>query len=100
VALRREISGTVVAINTRMSELKFLSWDGTVRPLGTLWTLERAGRRMTCELRTHPFGWELLVMLRGELRSSETVKAVLAVMDLADKWRGLAETEGWTRVRS
>ena len=55
-------SGTALATSagTFRQVLQRLPWEGTVRELGTLWTLAGPnGEAVRCFLTTHPHGWDL-----------------------------------------
>jgi len=80
--------------------LRFRSFERQPQQLGAVWTLEKSGRAITCDLWTHPLGWELRATKAGELLKSETVRTETAALDRADQWRAQAEGQGWTRPGS
>ena len=76
---------------------RFRSFERQPQQLGVMWTLEKSGRAIACELWTHPLEWELRATKAGELMKSETVRTETAALELADEWRVHAESQGWHR---
>lgn len=62
-------------------------------------TKPRGNRVLTavCELWTHPFGWELRLMVDGEgLRASSVVRSAQEIRTTADMWRSSLLEKGWS----
>ena len=72
-------------------------WDGISRTLGNIWTAEKAARKMTCRLVTHPLGWELRLLIGEELFQSETCRTDTKVFEVADRWESEVASKGWVR---
>ena len=50
-----------------------------------------------CELWTHPFGWELRLMVDGEgRRASSVVRSAQEIRTTADMWRSSLLEKGWS----
>ena len=50
-----------------------------------------------CELWTHPFGWELRLMVDGEgVRPSSVVRSAQEIRTTADMWRSSLLEKGWS----
>lgn len=68
--------------------LQRIPWDGTVRELGTVWTLTRPkGETVRCFLTTHPDGWELRLERNGKPLRAEAFSHGDALLDAAKAWR-------------
>jgi hypothetical protein len=46
-----------------MQVLQRLDWHGSPIELGELFIMRKNGREATCKLRSHEFGWELLLVV-------------------------------------
>jgi hypothetical protein len=75
---------------------RFDSYRG-MEPLGPMWTVTKNGRTAACSLATHVLGWELRILLDGELIRSEVCKTEPGVFDTSDGWRRDCEAKGWAR---
>jgi hypothetical protein len=68
-------------------DLAPMAWDGTLRHLATLWTLERNGRRLTCRLVSCPRGLEVWLLDGDRVVRAEVCSDEEGVSDLAAAWR-------------
>jgi len=72
------------------------AWRGA-QTLGDLFVLYRNGRSARCELRTHPFGWEL--RLTGAARDGFDLTQVCRtegeVLETSDQWKAKLIVKGW-----
>jgi len=50
-----------------MQLLRRLDWHGSPIELGELFIMRKNGREATCKLRSHQFGWELLLVVGRRL---------------------------------
>ena len=67
----------------------------------SLWVARKDGRTLTCFVRPHPLGRELLLLEGDDLRRSQVFKPDRDPQLDADQWRRAAEGRGWVvEVRS
>lgn len=67
------------------------------RPAERLWTLRKAGRQITCELRRHgEFEWETQLLRDGEFYTGGRFNLKQPAVAHADVLRRDLEAEGWT----
>ena len=69
------------------SGLTRITWDGTLRDLGTLWTIEQGGRQLTCRLVSCPRGRELWLLDGDRVVRAEVCREGESVLDVAAAWR-------------
>ena len=67
------------------------------RPAERLWTLRKAGRQITCELRRHDeFEWETQLLRDGEFYTGGRFNLKQPAVAHADVLRRDLEAKGWT----
>jgi hypothetical protein len=71
-------------------------WDGLPADLGEGFRLhkDRCGRQFeaVCSLRTHPFGWELVLNVNGNLQRSDVCRSSDEILTTTEAWKnGLIE---------
>jgi hypothetical protein len=70
-------------------------WTGTPALLGTVWTLHKGSRSATCEVWSHPLGWELRLSTDAEFVRSEVCRSLVGYLDVADGWKIAFTEKGW-----
>lgn len=73
--------------------------DGTLRDIGTLWTLRRGESSARCVLLAMPVGLELRVLMDGTMLRTERCERHDQAFELAERWRGRMMDRGWVRLR-
>jgi hypothetical protein len=76
-----------------------LDRDGTLRDIGTLWTLKRGESSARCVLLAMPAGLELRVLMDGTILRTERCGRHDEAFELAERWRGRMMDRGWVRLR-
>jgi hypothetical protein len=76
-----------------------LDRDGTLRDIGTLWTLKRGESSARCVLLAMPVGLELRVLLDGTILRTERCGRHEQAFELAERWRCRMMDRGWVRLR-
>jgi hypothetical protein len=69
-------------------------WDGDPVELGDAWTLRKGQRLARCALFSHPFGWELRLMV-GELVRSKVCRTQDEILTTQENWRAAMLERGW-----
>jgi hypothetical protein len=76
------------------------SWSGTAIKGGDLFTLmkRKAGVSHTavCELWSHQLGWELRLLVSGELQRSQVCRTADEWLEVRDLWRTAMLDKGWS----
>jgi hypothetical protein len=66
-------------------------WGGTPIKGGNMWTVRKAegntAHVAVCELWTHIFGWELRLLVDGDLQRSQVCRSFHEWLDTADEWK-------------
>lgn len=60
---------------TKISHMEILQrpdWHGSPIDLGELFIVKKNGRQATCKLRSHQFGWELLLFVGAQIEVVQT----------------------------
>jgi hypothetical protein len=72
-------------------------WYGSPVELGELFILKKNGREATCKLRSHQFGWELLLFIGQQLEVVQTqvCRSQDEVLTTGDQWRAAMIQKGW-----
>jgi hypothetical protein len=68
---------------------------GSPALLGVVWTLRKGDRTATCEVWSHPLGWELRLSAGDEFVRSEVCRSLVGYLDVADTWRVAFVDKGW-----
>jgi hypothetical protein len=76
------------------------TWNGDPAKAGELFRVHttRCGRQLqaTCELWTHPSGWEIRLMLSdGQLQRSAVYGSHDAVLEASEAWKRAMVERGW-----
>lgn len=72
------------------------AWSGTPKDLGELFLLRKRGRDAVCTLTTHQFGWELRLLVAGELVQSQVCRTQEDVFSTGEMWKQAMTAKGWT----
>ncbi len=64
-----------------------------------LWTLARAGAVTTAELWVLPTGWQIRMLVNGDVVATSAVAGCAAARAISDQWRAGLLTDGWITVR-
>ena len=70
-------------------------WDGEPKPLGETCRLQKGTRTATCQLWSHPLGWELRLVAAGELVQSAACRSQDEVVTLTEQWKAKLLQNGW-----
>jgi hypothetical protein len=78
--------------------LQRLNWSGSPVDLGDLFILKKNGRESTCKLRSHQFGWELLLFVGQQLEvvQSQVCRSQDEVLTTGEQWKAAMIENGWT----
>ena len=75
-------------------------WSGTPVKGGDLWTLRKskggAEHVAVCYLLSSLFGWEIRVLLNGDLQRSQVCRSAEEWLGTADQWKAAMIEKGWT----
>ena len=75
-------------------------WNGESLKLRELWIVRktREGRAhfAVCMLFSHLFGWELRLLIDGELQRSQVCCSEEEWLDTGDAWKAAMAEKGWT----
>jgi hypothetical protein len=77
-----------------------LSNNGSVRDIGTLWSLTRGESSARCVLLALPVGLELRVVMDGSVLRTEHCERHDQAFELAERWRDRMLDRGWSRLRA
>jgi hypothetical protein len=76
------------------------AWDGTPVKGGDLFVLTKTrGCKVDsaiCEVWSHQLGWELRLLIAGELQQSQVCRAAHEWLDTKDAWRVALLERGWS----
>jgi hypothetical protein len=72
-------------------------WYGSPVELGELFILKKNGREATCKLRSHQFGWELLLFVGQQLEvvQSQVCRSQDDVLTTGEQWKAAMVEKGW-----
>lgn len=78
--------------------LQHPDWHGTPVDLGELFILKKNGRAARCKLRSHQFGWELLLFIgrRLEVVPSQVCRSQEEVLSTGEAWKAKMLEKGWS----
>ena len=68
---------------------------GGQRKLGDVFVLSKGKRQATCELWSHPIGWELRMKAAGRLLAAKVCRTREDVFDVYDEWKATMMSSGW-----
>lgn len=74
--------------------------NGSVRDIGTLWSLTRGESSARCVLLALPVGLELRVVMDGSVLRTEHCERHDQAFELAERWRDRMLDRGWSRLRA
>jgi hypothetical protein len=66
--------------------------------VGTLWTLRRARLAARCALIAWSGGWEVRVLIDGEIRKTERCARSDGAFAVAARWKGRMLERGWEPI--
>ena len=77
--------------------LQRLDWHGSPRDLGELFILKKDRREATCKLRSHQFGWEVLLFVgsQSEVVQSQVCRSQDEVLTTGEQWKAAMIDKGW-----
>jgi len=75
--------------------LRRVEWTGVAHHLAEMWRLNKTNRTARCNLRSHPYGWELVLEVDGELVRSQAFRESDPVFDAANEWKDKMLGTGW-----
>lgn len=72
-----------------MEILQRPDWHGSPIDLGELFIVKKNGRQATCKLRSHQFGWELLLFVGAQIEVVQTqvCRSQDEVFDTGEQWK-------------
>jgi hypothetical protein len=72
-------------------------WHGFPVELGELFILKKNGRKATCKLRSHQFGWELRLFIgaQAEVVQTQVCRSQDQVRTAAEQWKAAMAEKGW-----
>lgn len=78
--------------------LQRLAWNGIPVDMGNLFTVHKGKRGARATLFSHPFGWELRLLLgaRAEVVQTHVCRSQDEVLSTADGWKERLLQEGWS----
>ena len=73
--------------------------NGTPLNPDDFWTLHKQSacraREARCELWTHQVGWEVRLLIDGELQRSQVARSKRECLDVAEAWKAALIEAGW-----
>jgi len=80
-----------------MQVLQRPDWHGSPVDLGELFIFRKNGREATCKLRSHQFGWELLLFVGQQLEvmQSQVCRSQNEVLMIGEQWKLAMTAQGW-----
>jgi hypothetical protein len=77
-------------------------WHGSPIELGELFIVKKNGREATCKLRSHQFGWELLLFVGRQLEvvQSQVCRSQNEVLTTGEQWKAAMTAKGWSADRT
>jgi hypothetical protein len=85
-----------LASTKRREGLASYRHDDGIQSLGNLWAAAKDAYRLSCDLTTHPLGWELRLQVGQNLVRSQVCRTQTDVFNIADEWKREAKGKGWT----
>jgi len=81
-----------------MEVLQRFDWHGSPIDLGELFIVKKNGREAVCKLRSHQFGWELLLFVGRQLEivQSQVCRSQDDVLATGERWKAAMIEKGWT----
>lgn len=81
-----------------MQFLQRSNWHGSPVDLGEVFIVKKNRREATCKLRTHQFGWELLLFIgaQAEVVQSQVCRSQDEVLDTSEQWKAAMIEKGWS----
>jgi hypothetical protein len=78
--------------------LQRFDWHGSPIDLGELFIVKKNGREAVCKLRSHQFGWELLLFVGRQLEivQSQVCRSQDDVLATGERWKAAMIEKGWT----
>lgn len=70
-------------------------WHGQAAKQGDTFRMAKDEHRAVCELWSHQFGWELKLLVDGELRRSQVCREQDIVFATFEGWREAMNEKGW-----
>ena len=83
---------------SHMAVLQRPDWHGSPIDLGELFIVKKNGRQATCKLRSHQFGWELLLFVGAQIEVVQTqvCRSQDEVADTGEQWKRAMMEKGWS----
>jgi hypothetical protein len=80
-----------------MHVLQRLDWHGSPIDLGELFIVKKNRREPLCKLRTHQFGWELVLLVgsQDEIVQSQVCRSQDDVLTTGEQWKAAMVEKGW-----
>ena len=79
--------------------LQRVEWDGVVRELGQAWSLKKGDDRAArCTIRSHPYGWELVLFVNNELIRARAFRDSDPLIETAGEWKVKPVAAGWEQL--
>jgi len=80
-----------------MQVLQRPDWHGSPIDLGELFILKKNSREATCKLRSHQFGWELLLFVGQQIEVVQTqvCRSQDDVLTTGEQWKAAMVEKGW-----
>jgi hypothetical protein len=79
------------------------SWSGVPVKGGDFFIVRQqkdgASQVAVCELWSHIFGWELRMLIDGELRGSQVCHTGEEWLETGEQWRAVMIEKGWRVIR-
>lgn len=78
-----------------MTTLRRENWNGHPVELGEGFRVRKGRHEAVCWLRTHEFGWELVLNVDGSLQRSEVCRRKDDILDTTEAWKSAMLGRGW-----
>jgi hypothetical protein len=80
-----------------MQVLQRTDWHGSPIDLSDVFILKKNGRESRCKLRTHQFGWELVLFVgcHAEIVQSQVCRSQDDVLTISAQWKAAMLVKGW-----
>jgi hypothetical protein len=69
-----------------------------IADVGTLWTMERAGRRARCAFVKSPEGWQVRAIVDNKILLIDDCDRPQDAFALAERWQRQLREQGWRRL--
>ncbi len=81
-----------------MEILQRPNWYGSPVDLGELFIVRKNRREALCKLRTHQFGWELVLLVgsQDEIVQSQVCPSQEEVLTTGEEWQAAMIEKGWS----